>query len=188
MSTQGAGAGSPVPPGDAGAGSPPSAGVFDAGAGSPLSYSVDGPQLAMVLRPPFLSRAEVERRGFEAVYPEDGGVLVELQASWPIEGPYRVQLRDALGGLHPATDRGCLSALRGQRDALYTNTSRDFLRFAMPQCPRGTYDLVVTWEGGGAVKTSALRVVSRHPLPQTAQLLMGIGTHPGLERREWDVR
>jgi hypothetical protein len=179
------GAGSPLPPSDAGAGSPLGA-SGDMGFGSPLAFSSDGPQLAITLRPPFTSRADLERRGFEAVYPEDGGELVELMAAWPIAGPYRVQLRDAAGALFPAADQGCLAGLRGRGDHLYANTSGDFLRFAMPRLRQGTYDLVVMWEGSTTIKTSALRVVARHPIPYTAAMLLGIGTYPELQRRPQD--
>ncbi len=178
------GAGSPIPPVDAGAGSPSPG---DAGAGSPVLLSGED-SLAMSLRIPFASDAQMARSGFEAVYPDDGGTLVEVAATWPTDGPYRVQLRDALGAIVPGVDAGLLSGIPGAQDRIVPNRSRRYLRFVLPKLPHGTYDLLVSWNGGSTELAAALRIINRQVAAFTVALLTAFGTFPDLERLPRDGR
>lgn len=187
--------GSGSPGTDSGAGSPTPGASGDTGAGSPtqISSSSDsgsgpgsGPQLAMELRLPFSTDADNARLGFDPAYPEDGGALVEVRAAWPTAGPIQVWLRDSDGALHPSADEPCHSAVPGQGRLIYTNASQRYIRFALPKLKLGTYDLLVFWEGGSALKTAALRIVPRQVARATTRILDSFGTFPQLERRAQD--
>ena len=171
--------------GDSGAGSPVPGASGDTGAGSPVAFpsvSGGGVHLAMELRRPFSSDEEHARHGFDPAYPEDGGRLAEVAAAWPVAGPYGVALRDADG-----VDWSCPSGKRGQGAEIYPNESRAFLRFVVPKLRVGTYDLVVSWAGGGAVSERAVRIVPRALTRHTTQQLEDFGTFKALERRPQDV-
>jgi hypothetical protein len=168
--------------GEVGFGAPLEGGTSgtDTGVGEPMSFVLA--DLSMVLRRPFSTDAENRRRGFDAAFAEDGGELVEVRGNWPIVGPYRVQLEDMAGGLWPGAEAGCKAAVPEAGDRVYTNASGEFLRFALPKLPRGVYNLLVTWEGGSAVKPHALRVVGRRVLHHAEVGLQDIGTWPRIER------
>lgn len=172
------GGGSPIGPeatGEAGGGSPITPiSTGETGGGSPLDFSAP-PYPPLYFREPYASAAYAERFPFDPAYPEDGGLLCEVQGPWPIAGPYRVRLRDQDGNYYGAKyTEGCYGAVLGLGDAIYANASRQFIRFAFPRCPRGTYDLVVDWDGGASSFESlqAVRSVPRTFL-QFAQVLLG---------------
>ncbi len=185
-----AGSGSKLPPNDSGAGSPVPGISGDTGAGSPLVYSSEsGGQLTIEVKgpKPFVSEEESARLGVDTAFPEDGGALVELAAAWPTLGPFAIRLRDATGALFPSADLPCLSGIPGAGREAFANASQRYLRFALPKLKRGTYDILIAWEGGSTVKLAALRIVARQiPMHTTAQLV-AFGTSPQLERRVQDV-
>ncbi len=184
-----AGSGSKIPPNDSGAGSPTPGISGDTGAGSPTAYSSSsGPQLGIVPKSkPFGSEEEAARLGNDAAYSEDGGALVELVADWPTAGPFGVRLRDATGALFPGADLPCLAGIPGDGRDVFANASQRYIRFALPKLKRGTYDIIVSWEGGSTVTESALRVVPRQVPMHTTAMLVAFGTSPQLERRIQDV-
>lgn len=101
-------------------------------------------------------------------FPDDGGVLCTLEASWANAlpsalGPYRVRLIDAVGQYWPDA-AGCYSALQGQGPKCQTNLGKTALRFAIPPVPPGVYDIEVAWgpDYGDSVKmVKGLRIVLR---------------------------
>lgn len=173
------GAGSPVGPagGDTGEGAPvaPFSGA-ESGAGSPVLFTVPEPPLLIRMRPAFATREQEAAWPFVAAYSEDGGELAEVESSWPTRGPFTVQLRTPAGTLLP--DGGCYSGIPEQGSTLYANASLQFLRFAIPKAPRGTYDLVVTWGDGGTELANAVRIVPSS-VPQFTRTILryaGVGT------------
>ncbi len=155
------GFGSPVGAavGETGEGSPVTAyaAVGDTGFGSPVAFTEDEPWLPMAIRGTFQTQSQFARYGWDPAYSCDGGQLVEVEASWPTRGPFTVYLRDAEDALLP--DGGCYSGLQGFGSECYANASQQYLRFAFPKVPVGTYDLVVQWEDGGTELDNALRAV-----------------------------
>jgi len=177
------GFGSPVGPsaGEAGEGSPVSADyalVGESGEGSPVIFTEDAPSLPVLVRGAFQTAASYARYGWVAAYSEDGGALVEMEAAWPVHGPYTVWLEAQDGTLYPDASTGCYSGIATHGDACYANASRRFLRFVFPRCPIGTYNIVVQWETGGTTADAALRSVPRMVPAFTRQVLRyaGVGT------------
>lgn len=177
------GAGSPVAPltGDTGEGSPPSViEGADTGSGSPVLFTEPAPLLTVRLRQPFATRAQEAAFPYVPAYSEDGGELVEVEASWPTPGPFTVQLRTPAGTLFPTG--GCYSGIAQQGSAIYANASQQYIRFAMPKCARGTYDLVVTWADGATELVDAVRVVPRSVPEFTRKVLLYAGVGTFMER------
>lgn len=91
---------------------------------------------------------------------DDGGQVIRAVADWPIVGPYRVELVDAAG-----TSYGCYGCRAGEGDAgpdCYTDTGRQWLTFASPRLPVGTYALRVTWVDGTQQTTTVEGAVTVH--------------------------
>jgi hypothetical protein len=102
----------------------------------------------------------------DPTFPDDGGPVVKLGGSWPIQGPYRVQLRDSYtGALYPSSTTGCHSAKPGQGQGCTTNLALSELTFALPVAPPAVYDLVITYglAFGQSIPTvtKALRIIRR---------------------------
>lgn len=177
------GSGSPVgyTTGEAGEGSPVWSGVpAESGGGSPVWRTLEEPALLFRLRAPYTTEAEAALFPYEAAYSEDGGELVEVASTWPTFGPFTVQLRTPAGTLFPTG--GCYSAVPGHGSEIYANASKEYLRFAMPKCPRGTYDLVITWADGGTEQANAVRVVPRMVPEFTRKVLVYAGVGAFMER------
>lgn len=180
------GAGSPVgyTTGEAGEGAPvlPSAiAGAESGSGSPVVRTVDSEWLIVRMREPYATAAQAATYPFDPAYSEDGGELAEVESAWPTLGPFTVQLRTPAGTLLPTG--GCYSGVPGQGSEIYANASKTFLRFAMPKCPRGTYDLVITWDGGGTELANAVRVVPAMVPEYTRKVLTYAGVGAFMEKR-----
>lgn len=95
---------------------------------------------------------------------DDGGYVVPVLAEWPVYGPYRFRIISGESE-YPETDY-CYSGIIGQGYRCYSYTAGlDVVKFILPRCPVGVYDLRIEWgEGYGSyvVVPSVLAVNTRN--------------------------
>lgn len=99
--------------------------------------------------------------------PDDGGVILRIQADWKNlgPGPYQVLLRETFDLVTWPQDRfGCWSAVPGKEWQCQPNALGTELPFAMPPVPPGIYDVLVNYGPGfgtQVVTLAAVKVVWR---------------------------
>ena len=93
------------------------------------------------------------------VFPDDGGVVVRLVATWTDIGPYRIQLVEKGTSTvfpNPSVQLGCYSGIAGQGTDCYTTTKIKngikvpgrWLEFALPPLPPGIYQIRLSFGPG----------------------------------------
>jgi len=140
---------------DAGAHSPTSLGayeLFDSGAHSPTRALAYAGEIG----------AYVVSNG-EDGYPDDGGEIITVGASWPIDGPYRIRLIGADATQFPSV-LYCYSGIKGQGSVLYADFTKETVKFVQPPCPAGVYDIKIEFGaayGNTVTLTDAIMVYPR---------------------------
>jgi hypothetical protein len=93
------------------------------------------------------------------IFPDDGGHVVRLVATWTDIGPYRIQLIEkgtAAVFPNPAVQLGCYSGIAGQGVECFTTTklkngikvAGKWLEFALPPLPPGVYQMRLSFGPG----------------------------------------
>ncbi len=96
-------------------------------------------------RTPFLRVPDAD------LYTWEGGFLIYLLmpggkgSPLPFTNPpYRVDMVDVLGQVHPILEPGCYSAVQGQRSYCYPEPDQRTLVFTLPPLPQGVYKIKLT--------------------------------------------
>lgn len=91
--------------------------------------------------------------------PDDGGVIVELGGSWE-SVPHLVRLRATSGAAFPP-GRTCHGGVAGRGVDVVPVFGGAVLRFVLPPCPPGRYDIEITYGGVVVTVPGAIRVQRR---------------------------
>jgi hypothetical protein len=111
-------------------------------------------------------------------FTDEGGFVVKLVGTLPIEGPFYIRLLDVTGQSWPSV--GYAYGMRaGSPGKAYANKAKNELKFALPPVPPGAYDLQIAFDPGQVfVMEKAVIVVPRVRSSETYRVRNGFPTDP----------